>query len=69
LPQKNWNQNPRRALKTERAGQNISKIFRLFEVVDAQMAQPAGGNDAETKAKQLRPAKLEHSFGSPGFGR
>ena len=69
LPQKKQNEQPGRPLKTQRAQQHRAKTVRRLERGQPGLLQQAGDHQAETKAEQLRPAKLEHGFAPPWFGR
>jgi len=41
----------------------------VFETIDAGFLQPGDGQDAETKANELRRDKLNHGSGPPRFFR
>src|SRR5581483_1760697 len=67
--QKNWNQNPRRALKSKRREQNESKIVVALKIDDVKFVQKIAGQHRKAKTKKLRPQKQEHSFDSPRLFR
>ena len=56
-PQENRNQNPRRALKSQRRDQKVSEIVLVPEAVDAGPVQQRGGENAQAKAQPIAPRK------------
>jgi hypothetical protein len=68
LPQKNQNQHPRRALKSQCAKQHRTGTGRRLECGEPGLLQQADNCHSKTKADKLRRAKPDYNFQSPWFG-